>query len=694
MDQGGLAAFLESVASRIDALDRQLRHISTPTAQPAEAIVSAASTAPARDSDLGSVAADLRQVRGNLTAGLATNRAVRRAASADGLRSRNLWARQRPADPWALPMSDQQRALSLLQAGGMAPMGNARGLHLGLSRGELAGTSLMAPPGGAVEPYSQLAAAAAAVAEDALGAQHRGRSAERLHVHLWASPPPAAPPPPQRPAPAPGQAMPGQQKGEGLWSGSGDLGHQQPTGSAAGAPPSGYPGSGTPFSLPSPGQSLNAWQEAAAAAAGAAAGEAAAANGNNAAATAAAAAAAAAAAVAASGGAGTWGSLQPDHSGYPSGGAPSASAPSPRTSHPPSADWATHPAAMWGPLSGSVAPPAVVAAAGGGPMVNAIPSTLTDRMVPGSFEPSYEGAPWGPEVAAGRALPPSMQSAVQAPPSLHLARMTASAGPGPGGGLPVFDQADAEAFAELGRKAPQPRDVIVPYNPGGVAIPDGVPQPPYPVEGMGNGSAIGVSSSISPGLDAEFPTSNGTTLLLSKEGSSRPAASGSNGHETGAAGMGSHMGPNAARGWARVPRDTPHSDWRPSGGSTAAPPGAGGPMMGSLTRNSRPASAGPSGRAGRYGPSVYQGIPGAAGLRDRDRERERERERAELHPAPSSWSSRPPTWYEGGSEASLSARGGIAGGAGLGDGEGLGLGGPWRLPDRGPGPSEDFLWAK
>lgn len=146
IDQGGLAAFLESVASRIDALDRQLRHISSPSAPSAEAPLGVS-----RDPDPSGAAIDLRHARGNLVPGLTGSRAVRRAASADGLRGRT-WARPRPVEPWLM---DHQRPMSWLQAGSTAPNG--------LQRGELAAASLMAPSG--IEPYSQLAAAAAAAAE-------------------------------------------------------------------------------------------------------------------------------------------------------------------------------------------------------------------------------------------------------------------------------------------------------------------------------------------------------------------------------------------------------------------------------------------------------------------------------------------------------------------------------------------------
>mmetsp|Transcript_61519 Transcript_61519/g.109453 ORF Transcript_61519/g.109453 Transcript_61519/m.109453 type:complete len:776 (-) Transcript_61519:75-2402(-) len=685
IDQGGLAAFLESVASRIDALDRQLRHISSPSAPSAEAAGSLMSTATARDPDPGGAAVDMRHVRGNLVAGLTGSRPVRRAASADGLRGRT-WARSRPVEPWLMPFADQQRPMSWLHSGSTTP----NGLQRGMLRGELSGASLMAPSG--VEPYSQLAAAAAAVAEDALGAPSRGRSAERLHVHLWASPPPTAPPPPLRPAPAHGQEMPGQQRVEAQQvhrSGNSDLSHQQLMAPAA----SGFIGNGAPFSAASPEQSASAWQEAAAAAAAAAAGEVAASgNANNSAATAAAAAAAAAAAVAASGSNGHRAPFQSEPAAYQtSAGAAGGAAHSPRLMQPPATEWATQPAAAWGHGHGSGRPHAAVAAASAGQAVNANYG-MPDMLGPGSFDHGYAATSWGTEMAVGGgSRMPSGQPPFQTPPSPQLRRITAATGPA--GGLPVCSQAEAEAFAELGRKAPQPRDIIVPCYPSGMSPPDSALYPPFPVENVVSATGMGHSNGVllggSDGMALhEFPASNGMSLV--KEGSSRPGVSnGSHAHE---AGLGTasagNAGANGARSWARVPRDSPHADWKPPGGSSAAPPG---PMMGAFSRASRPASAGPSGRAGRYGNSVYQGMPGPTGLRDRDRERERDRERGDM--APSSWSSRPPTWYDGGSEASLSARG-AAGGGGVADVDGLGFGGPWRLPDRALVPSEDYLLAK
>lgn len=134
---GDLACFLQSVASRIDDLDKKLRNM--------DAGADVQETGSVRETD-----PSWPSIRS-----AAPTASMRRAVSADGLGGRHIWAH---SDRPLLP----EEQLQHLRLNGDAPDS-----HL-----------------------AQLAAAAAAAAEDALGSHPRGRSADRLHVHLWASPPP------------------------------------------------------------------------------------------------------------------------------------------------------------------------------------------------------------------------------------------------------------------------------------------------------------------------------------------------------------------------------------------------------------------------------------------------------------------------------------------------------------------------
>lgn len=171
--------------------------------------------------------------------------------------------------------------------------------------------------------------------------------------------------------------------------------------------------------------------------------------------------------------------------------------------------------------------------------------------------------------------------------------MTSSGPPAPLGarsnrgapnGMFVFDQAEGQAFRELGEKAPQPKDSIVHVYQEG-ASPTGA-APMFP---MNPAAEVG---------DASLPFQQA------------PGQSGF------------HSAPMT--------------------------------MLAASNGTGRPLSAGPTIR--RHG-AVYQGAPGPLGLEFRERERENLPQGEQLYRPPSSWSSRPPTWYDGASDASLSARG-------------------------------------
>merc|ERR1719401_539435 len=100
--------------------------------------------------------------------------------------------------------------------------------------------------------------------------------------------------------------------------------------------------------------------------------------------------------------------------------------------------------------------------------------------------------------------------------------------------------------------------------------------------------------------------------------------------------------------------DAPPTFQQVPGWSGLAPASTSTPIQTIMVSNgtSRPLSAGLSSRSG-LASGVYQGPPGPLGL---ERERENFPQGETMRPSPL-WSSRPPTWYDGTSEASQSARG-------------------------------------
>jgi len=134
-------------------------------------------------------------------------------------------------------------------------------------------------------------------------------------------------------------------------------------------------------------------------------------------------------------------------------------------------------------------------------------------------------------------------------------------------GMIFFDQAEGKAFRELGEKAPQPRDEVLPFQDG--TAPAGA-SPMFHANPIAENNDASLAFQQMPGQG--FPPAPLTTLPFSN-GMSRP------------------------------------------------------------------------------------GAPGPLGFELRERERDSLPLGEQLHRPPSSWSSRPPTWYDGASDASLSARG-------------------------------------
>lgn len=474
-EEGELAVFLQNVASRIDALDRQLQNI--------------ADTDKVGKSALPQPSGWDADARRTLLRSAVPTRSVRRAVSADGLGGRHVWARR----GWPPQFSERVESDEILAQ-------------------EEAETQL-------ANPFSQLAAAAALAAEDALGSQHRGRSAERLHVHLWASPPP------QVDAGAPSPLRHLQSRFGEFNSASGGL--EVPVQNALG----------------NPHASVSAASAAAASAAAAAAQ-----------------AAAAASPWASDGHGSIQSAFQNAEEQYWQQGGPT-------------------------PAFGS-----------------SIASERVSALAHSFSGPAIEPRLYGPQSqSTGR------------PPLMHMDHPAHSLQVDPSRGLPIYDQADAEAFAELGRKAPQPRDALIShYTSGDMAS----------VAESGAGGAA-----ASNGLPAA--AFNGGYSTLRADQAALPQAQ------------------SASHNWGRMP-------------------------------------AGPSGRARQA--AVHQAGPDTRSLQTAHPE--------QSHRPASSWSSRPPTYYEGGSEASLSARGHVAGPLGGMVLNGGDVGGAFRPLDRPDNFPADVFWAK
>jgi len=302
---------------------------------------------------------------------------------------------------------------------------------------------------------------------------------------------------------------------------------------------------------------------------------------------------------------------------------------------------------------------------------------------------SFAGSSMGPSLNAtpthglgGRGQPMSVD--IWPPPVQPLPGRQSPAGPvfrrdpGLASGLPIYDQADAAAFAELGRKAPQPRDMVVAHYPGGSP-----PELAYSADGFSGAVASNSShlaeaafgsagyAAASPGFGAEY--SQGAML-----------------HEP----MGAVQAHSSSHGWARVPlRDTPNSMGLPMHSWSHASSAGGGSLTAPVAAPmgwSRPVSAGPSSRGGRYSHGPHDGmlLPAEPSYRG--------------PPPAGPYSARPPTWYEGSSDASLSARGlggshhghsGLPPGVLLSGGD-IGGGRGFGPLDRLDNFAADVMWAK